>query len=184
MAFDPKGAVRFDLVRGSVVHGDAYGEGTRAVLVPEDALADLVAAAGAALGADAARRTGVAMGARVAQRLGGARGVRASTLEEVADELGCEMALAGLGALSLERWGRALVVAIANAPAVEAGFLAAVVQGALETATGRAMRCAAISSEPSVRVLVAGDAALARVRSWLATGASWPDALARLQPAV
>jgi hypothetical protein len=208
MPVDLTSAVRFDLGRGTVhmgavraadatdVHVPPRGRGRdseleeRAVLLPEDVLADLVAAAGPELSTSAGRQLGASMGKRLADRLGGTDAVRDGSLEDVISALAAEVSVSGFGRVSLERWGRALVLVVAHAPRIDGGFVSAMLQGAIEaavtnvmaTASEQQVRCTLLSAdERTLRVLVANGRAVERVRGWLYDGASWGDALARLQ---
>jgi pimeloyl-ACP methyl ester carboxylesterase len=178
-AFDPTRAVRFDLPRGSVI----AGTNERHVLLSCAALDDLVLIAGPDAANAVGRSFGSSIGARVAARLGGTMGVSASPMETVIAHLGGELSLTGLGALSVERWGRALVFVIDRPGAADLGFLASILEGALEACSGRATRCTSLGREKTiVRLLVASDTAVERVRGWLDSGVAWSEVLARLQP--
>jgi hypothetical protein len=198
--FDPSKAVTFDLESG-LVHLD--GAPSR-VLVPASALGALCAAAGAEAAAAFGRELGTAMGRRLASRFAasgaaaggepaagegapdGSAGVRGATLEAVVDHLGGELALAGLGTLGIERWGRALVMVLDHCPLGpgSSGLLAAVLEGALGAATGRTARALLLDRDAvRARFLIGGGAAVDRVRAWLAGGASWGEALVKLHAA-
>ncbi len=178
MSVDLTHAVRFDLPRGSV-HG--AGE-ERAVLLPTSVFAELVLAAGPEVAVSIALQMGEAMGKRVAQRLGGRDGVREATLEAMVTALAAEISLAGLGALSVERWGKAMVFVIHNVPAVEHKFLAALFEGAIASSTGSPAHCAVVASDSGgMRILVASATGINRVRGWIAQGTGWGEALVRLQ---
>jgi hypothetical protein len=134
---------------------------------------------------------GQAMGRRVATRFaqhanGGGEGetaVRGATIEIVVDHLGGEVALVGLGSLALERWGKALVLVVDQSPLGAPGDLlvAAVLEAALEEASGRTLRTSAIDREGTrARFLVASSSAITKVHGWLREGVTWGDALARL----
>ncbi|MCC6551902.1 MAG: hypothetical protein IT372_02620 [Polyangiaceae bacterium] len=208
LRFDPSKAVTFDLESG-LVHLD--GAPSR-VLVPARALGALCAAAGPEATAAFGRELGAAMGRRLASRFAqsgsidesgaeapGAgeageaiRGperradVRAASLEEVVDHLGGELALAGLGSLGLERWGRALVLVLDHCPlgAEAAGVAEAVLEGALEAAAGRPARALQVDRDADrARFLISGAPAVARVRAWLAAGVPWGEALVKLHAA-
>jgi hypothetical protein len=170
--------VRFDFPSGSVrTDGDE-----RVVLVPVAALDDLAKAAGLEAACAFARTMGIAIGKRVSAHMGSIDAVRKSTLEAFITELGSELALAGWGAVSLERWGKAMVIAVEHAPVAEHRVLAAMLEGAMGAATGgRDVRCTPLAAEGSVRVLVAGTSAVDRVRGWLAQGVAWGEVLSRLQ---
>jgi hypothetical protein len=178
MPFDPTSAVRFDLARGSVL---GPGE-ERQVLLSCAALDDLIVVAGPDAAASVARAMGTTIGKRVAQRLGGSRGVRESALDRVIPELAGELSVVGIGVVTLERWGRAIVVAIENPAVSHLPFLSAMVEGVLEAATDAPVRCAPLGRDEDIaRILVAGDAAIARARDMLARGAQWFEVLARVQ---
>jgi hypothetical protein len=176
--FEPSRAVDFDLARGAV----RASSGERVVLVPARVLDEAVRLLAAPEGAKVAREIGAACGARVASRLGGVAGVLAAAIEIVALHLAGELAIAGMGALRLERWGRALVMVVANAALANGAALAALLEGAIGAATGREVGCAVIAREEgAARVLVASKQAIERAVGWLADGVPWGDVLARLQ---
>src|SRR5438128_11963328 len=111
--FDAAKAVTFDLSRGQIVGGSA---GPR-VMVPAAALSALCAAASPEALAAFAGDVGESVGAAVARRFESA-GTSASgaSVDDVAEHLGGELAVAGFGTLAIERWGRALVLAIVHGP--------------------------------------------------------------------
>jgi len=173
-AFDPNGAVRFDLRRGAA--SDARGE--RLVLVPASALS--------ALGEDALARIGDALGracgARLAERLGGDAGVRATQLEVVVAHLAGELGVAGIGAVHVERWGRAMVAVVENAGVENDAFAGAVLAGALSAAAGRDVAAASLGREGNVTRYFLGSATTAeRVRGLVAGGHSHSAVLAAVQ---
>ena len=178
LRFDPSKAVTFDLTHG-LVHLE--GAGAR-VLVPADALFALAALAGAEAGAALARSMGEAMGHRVAARLH-AEGVAAAAVEVVVEHLGGELALAGLGSLGLERWGRALVLVVDHSPFGAGGdaFLEGVLAAAVEAAARRDVHALRLGRDGvRARFLLGGRAGTDKVRAWLAEGIPWGEALVRL----
>ena len=178
MSVDLTHAVRFDLPRGSV-HGAGQ---ERAVLLPANVFAELLRAAGPEVSASIALEMGESIGTRVAQRLGGRYGVRAATLEAVVTALAAEIALAGLGALSLERWGKAMLLVLHNAPAIEHKFLATLFEGAIASSTGSPAHCAVVASDSAgVHILVGSVTGIDRVRQWISQGTGWGEAVVRLQ---
>jgi hypothetical protein len=178
--FDPTHAVRFDLPRGSVT----AGSDERHVLLPCAALDDLVLIAGPEAACSVGRALGSSIGKRIASRLGGADALRGSSIERVVTDIARELAVSGLGALSIERWGRALVIAVDRPAVADLAFLASILEGVLEGATDTPVRCASLGREGAiVRVLVASDSAITRARAMLNQGAAWGDVLARLHPA-
>jgi|SRR5580692_1046539 hypothetical protein len=176
--FDPSQAVTFDLS-----HGLVHLEGAPSrVLVPAEALGALADAAGLGAAAAFGRAMGEAMGRRAASRLGVGRGVDEATAEAVVEHLGGELALAGLGSLGLERWGRALVLVVDQSPlgAGGDGLLGAALEAALEAAAGREVKTLLLGRDGvRARFLVGGRAGVARVEAWLEDGVPWGEALVR-----
>ncbi|GAC1352988.1 MAG: hypothetical protein NVS3B20_19100 [Polyangiales bacterium] len=210
--FDPRKAVTFDLSRGVVHFGvdgehraqdtarggsGASGKG-RALIVPAIALVALAQAAGEAATRELGRSLGRELGARVAQRTEGSEQLRGSSIEVVAAALAAEMAVVGLGELSFEGWGKALLAVVYHAPEGAELLVSAVIEGLLSAATGRELRTLPLS--PSSRPLAAGDsraseppstgaptrilignvATIERVIGWLGAGVSWGEAITRL----
>jgi hypothetical protein len=176
-AFDPNGAVRFDMKNGSA----SDPNGTRFVLVPVaalDALDRSTPGALAHLGAEVGR----GCGARVAARLGGDGAVRSATLELVVTHLAGELAIAGLGALHLERWGRAMVLVVGSPGVTSDGFIAAALSGAIAASTGREVAIAPLGRDgDTARYFVGAQPAVVKARSLVSQGKSWGDVLAILQ---
>jgi len=173
-SFNSTQAVRFDLAHGSVRAGSGDD---RVWLVPVAALADLTRTASPEAVAALAKAIGSAIGRRAAARMGDAT---ASSLEEFITQLAGEAALAGVGAWSVERWGRALVVVIDEGAPPNA-LIAPLVGAAVEAASGRKVGCALLASdEHGARILVSSDRAVERVKQWVASGVSWGDAITKL----
>ncbi len=143
-------------------------------------LAALVKAAPSDARAQIARDLGAHIGRGVAKRAGG-QSILEADLENAASLLSAELAVAGLGSCNLERWGRALVVHVTDSPLDDATFVSHLVEGALSAATARPLSCTALSDAGGVRVLVASERGVLRVRGWIEQGTSWSDALVRLQ---
>ena len=179
-SFDPTDAVRFDLPRGSV---HTRGDDERVVLVPAAALSAVVASAASvspeavdALG----RALGSALGRRAAIRTGHVEG---ASPEAFVTQLAGEAAIAGVGVLSVERWGRAMVVVIEGSPLASA-LLAPIVTSAIEAASGRRVWGALLSRDDRLaRVFVGSEGAAGRVRAWIASGMAWGDAVVKLHGA-
>jgi hypothetical protein len=173
-SFDPTGALRFDLKSGSA----SDSRGARLVLVPSDALESLGSDALAAIGLQIGR----ACGARLAARLGGDGGVRAAALEVAVSHLSGELALAGIGAVHIERWGRAMVAIVANPSVSDDAFIGGVLSGALSAASGREVSAAALGHEGQEARYFLGSAATAeRVHELVASGKGYADVVAILQ---
>jgi len=173
-AFDPNGAVRFDLKNGSA----SDSKGGRLVLVPSAVLAALDAATLAHIG-DALGR---ACGARIASRLGGDGGVRSTSLESVVTHLAGELAIAGIGAVHLERWGRAMVAVVQNPGVADDGFVGAVLAGALSAASGRDLAAAPLGKDGvRSRYFLGGAATADRARALAEQGKPFAEVVAIIQ---
>lgn len=175
LRFDPSKAVTFDLA-----HGLVHLEGAPSrVLVPADALLSLARSAGPEAAAAFGRSLGEAMGRRLAARVTAA----AASVDVVVEHLAGEMALAGLGALTLERWGRALVIVIEASPLGAEGdvILESAIAAVLKECTGRPVHALRIGRDGArARFFVGGSASVDKLRAWLSEGTSWGDALVRL----
>jgi len=179
-SFDATRAIRFDLAAGAV---RATNHDERLLLVPSSALDDLILSAPADTVDAFGRSLGAAIGRRAAARLGpeGADGARSAAIESVITQLAGEAALAGVGVLAFERWGRAMVVLVEGSP-LPAALLAPLVASAIEEVAGRAVACTLLARDArTARVLVGSDRAVARVRDAIAAGTSWGDAMVMLQ---
>ena len=153
------------------------GDGDRVLLVPTAALDDLVLSAPPEAVVAVGRALGAAIGRRAAARMVDPLG--AST-DEFVTQLAGEASVAGVGLLSVERWGRALVVLIEDSPLIGT-LLAPMVASAIEAASGRQAWCTLLSRDERVaRLLVASELAVGRAREWIASGVGWSEALGRL----
>jgi hypothetical protein len=176
-AFDPNGAVKFDLKSGAA--SDARGQ--RVVLLPSAAI-DALAKNHENVFVQLGNELGRACGARVAQRLGGDNGVRGAQLEVVVSHLAGELAIAGIGAVHVERWGRAMVCVVTNPSVNSEAFVGAVVAGALSAAASRELVPAAIGNEGGeVRFFVGTRATADRARTLAAQGKKFSEIVAALQ---
>lgn len=174
--FDPAFSVQFDLGRGQI----AVRDGGDRVLVPVAALSALCQGADAHSRIDFGRSLGTEAGRRVAERLGD---TTRADIESVVEHVGGELALMGFGSLELERWGRALVMAIADSPFGAAGddMLAALLEGVFQRAFARDASVVCLMREDArVRFLVTSRSGAEKIRGWLAGGTPWGDALARI----
>jgi hypothetical protein len=167
--FDPRGAVTFDLQRG------------RVCAAPEER----VVLVGAKLGPEGARGLGLAMGkaagARIASSLGGVTKVREASLDVVVNHLAGELSVRGVGLLTIERWGRAMVVAVENPCATSGELIAGIIEGAFVESTGRDLGTAPIGDGNPVRVLLANPQSAARARALAGQGHGFSAVLTKLQ---
>lgn len=172
-SFDATDAVQFDLSHGAVRAGR---DREPVLLLPCAALDDLALSAPAeaeVLG----RALGAAIGKRAAARLGDPR---AASVEAFVTQLAGECALAGVGVLSVERWGLALV-AVVEESRLAGPLLAPLVGAALEAALGKPVSAGLLSRDAqTARVLVASERAVKQALDAIAGGAPWGDALAKL----
>ena len=180
--FNLTGAVTFDLSSGSVTLSHV----SRCVLAPANGLSSLCEAAGEAATRAFAVDIGSAIGVRLAKHL--ERNSSKEHLSEVStatfvEVLRGEFALAGLGSVRIETWGKALLFVVKGA-SMPASFVASVLEGALAEATGRKAFCTKLSeSESETRFLVVGREAAQLVAKQLADGVAWEDVLIRIQSA-
>jgi hypothetical protein len=174
-SFDPTHAVQFDLPHGNV---RTRRDDDRVLLVPTAALDELVRSVPPPAVEALGRALGAAIGRRAATSL---RDPQTASVEAFVSHLAGEAAIAGVGALSIERWGRALVVVIEDSP-LAGTLLVAMVASAIEVASGRRARCALLSRDDRcARVFVGNEQAVDRIRAWLASGVAWSEAVVRLQ---
>lgn len=177
-SFDPTHAVRFDLPQGRVHAQSGRGDGERVLLVPTSAIDDLALSAPPEAVQALGKALGMAIGRRAAARMSDVKG---ASMETFVTQLAGEMAISGVGALSVEMWGRALVVVVEGSP-LTGTLLAPLVGAAIEAASGRGVACALLTRDEHVaRLLVGGERGVDRVREWLASGVAWGEALSRLQ---
>lgn len=175
--FDANHSVKFDIARGSV---ELQGAGPR-LLVPPDALLDLCRHAGEDALRDFGRRLGTEAGRRMQDLLG--KAADTASIEGFVDHLGGNLALLGLGSLSVERWGRALVFVVDGSPLGPAGdtLLAAILEGAVQRCLGRDAHMVAIDRDDKrVRLLATGSSGATRAKALLAQGVKWGEVLSRM----
>jgi hypothetical protein len=179
---DPESAITFDLAHG-LLHLPGAPE---RVLVPADALVVLAAIAGPDASERFGRTWGESMGRRVAFRFSSTEGVERTDVVTVVEHFAAEIALVGLGALGLERWGKAVVLVVDQSPLGARGdtLLAEVLAGAVEAATLRRVRTLLLARDRvRARFLVGSAAAIVKVDRWLNEGVTWGEALVRLHEA-
>jgi hypothetical protein len=171
--FDPGGFWEFHLSGGAV----RTRAGRRVVVLPEDVAAPLLRLALAQGDARLLTHLGAALGAEAMDTLGG--DVEARSPETVVGHLKSVVALFGLGRLSLERWGDALVVTLDGAPPLPADALGALLSGLFGALGEAEARC--VPTQDGRFVIVHADA-VATVRAWAAEGAGPGMIAARLAP--
>jgi hypothetical protein len=174
--FDSSQSVRFDLGSGAV---RSAGSDERLLLISAASLMDLALSAPPEAVEALGRALGGAVGKRAAARLR-TPGAAESSIDDFVTQLAGEVALAGVGILSVERWGRALVVVLEDSPLVGT-LVAPFVGAAIEASTGRKVAAALLSrDQQKARVLVSSERAVERVRGWIDSGVAWGEAITRL----
>jgi hypothetical protein len=175
--FNPAQALKFDFGRGQV---SLQGQGL-CVVVPRQALLELLAAAGNEAARNFGHQLGGDVGRRIAERLGSS--VQQASIEVFVDQLGGEIALLGLGSLAVERWGMALVIRMQGAPRDKNGsaLVCALVSGALQRALSRDAAVIELAqSDDDLRLLVISKYAAPQVQRWLNDKVPWGEVIARL----
>jgi len=182
--FDPADAVEFFLDRGRV----KLRRSSDRLLVPADALAALCDAAGADATAEFGEAIGEALGMSIASRAqksgaSGQQAVRATSVADLVDMFGGELALLGLGTVSIERWGKAMVLVLDENPqgAMGDSLFEAVAASALSVATGREVEIVRLERAGArARFLICSAVAAKSVRAWMTEGQGWGDIVVRL----
>jgi hypothetical protein len=194
LPFDAASAVHFDLSRGRVA------DATRApvVLVPLAAVDALARAVDASALRAFGRAIGQTLGARIASRFGGAEALASASIETALSHVAGELAVSGIGALSFERWGRALVLVLERTPLASDVLVEAVLASALGAAAGRDVACAVLAREGdehtdanadtdanrtsfTLRLFVGREPSAEKLRAWVSEGVPLAMALSRLQ---
>ena len=181
--FDASKAVTFDLSRGQIQKEGAEPR----LLVSASALAALCRAAGPDAVTAFARTTGQGIGAAIAKRFerDGNDAGRAA-IDAVVEHLSGELAVAGFGRLSVERWGQALVLVVDHGPSTDQGdeLLRALLGAAVGGAAKLDLECVRLAREGErARFFIAGRRGAEKVRQWIGSGVAWGEALVRLHPA-
>lgn len=171
--YDPSGAVTFDLARGRV----GMEKAPDMILAPREALHKLCEAAGP----EAAQTFGRVMGRLMGQRvIDGTPDFAKASPEQFIDRAHVEFALVGLGVVTLERWGNALLFVVDDAP-LPTSVVAAILTGYMQAVTARKVACVPIMADKKRARFFATDPSLAgTLISWLKQGASWGEVLLRL----
>jgi hypothetical protein len=129
--FDPTRAIVYDLARGQL----RDDEGASRLNLPVHLLVRLCESAGADAARDFGYALGEELGRRIADRMGDDR--TGASIEEWTEHLGGQIALVGLGNLSVERWGKALVLRVAGPALGTLTLLEAVLAGCIQRGLGR-----------------------------------------------
>jgi hypothetical protein len=168
----------FDLAKGRV----GTARGARVVLLSEDVLATLVAAAVRQGDLTSLRQLGHQLGNEASQMIGGS--VAEADVEGVAQNAATVLALFGYGDLSVERWGQAAVLKLGHTPRLDSDQLAvaALLGGMLTSLSGHEVACVPVgASGDESRFLVTAPEIAEQVWSWSRQGETLGTIVDRLQ---
>jgi hypothetical protein len=178
--FDPAQALRIDLARGQLT---LSGSGDR-VLVPLESLIDLLASSDHAAITAFGASIGTGIGRRIAERLGSSIGQ--ASIELFAEHLGGELALTGLGNLSVERWGHALVLSIerlTDSAALEL-LVSALVEAAIQRSLSRDVAVVSFGRhDNALKLSLLGHHVKEQVEHAIASGKTYGEVLTDLHRA-
>lgn len=178
------GTLAFDLAEGRVHLG-----GEARVVLPASLVLTIVGAATVEMRETMGRAFGRSIGRVATIRMKEGDFAAPRTLveadpEAALSELGAAWALAGLGGLGLERWGKALVMTVDQSPFGPEGddFMALVLASALEEATERRVFVTPLERTRSrLRLFVGNERAVAKIRTEIARDKPWAEVLSRMQ---
>lgn len=174
--FDPVHFFDFDLASGAV----HTRNGQRVLVVSDDVLGPLVAAAVSAQDLTPVRSLGQKLGQTVREELG-ADPVHSAPHEVLTHVAGVVGAF-GWGRLGVERWGKALVVSVESLPEIDAQHLAiaALLGGLFSSLVSEEVACVPVGKEGIF--LVVNPNVAAQVWAWSRQEAGLAPILARLGP--
>lgn len=172
--FDPTRAIVFDFARGRM----RDDEGETRLNIPATALVRLFEGAGEQSTRAFAADIGVELGRRLQSRLKGE--ATQAPLEVWADHLGGQLALLGLGDLSVERWGRALVFRVRGVPRDLEGLVGVLLEAALHRGLGKDVRLPGFSDHGDAAYLAVSPRTAEVVYRWAAEGAGLGQTLEKL----
>lgn len=168
----------FDLAKGRV----DTALGARVVVLCEDVLATLVAAAVRQGDLTSLRQLGHHLGKEAGQMIAGA--VVEADVEQVAQNAATVLALFGYGDLSVERWGQAAVLKLGHTPRLDGDQLAvaALLGGMLTSLSGHEVACVPVGATgDESRFLVTAPEVAEQVWSWSRQGESIGSIVDKLQ---
>ncbi len=173
-SFDPGGYYAFDLAKGAV--HTRHGE--RVLVLSTDVIGPLVSNAAKHGDLTAVRALGKHIGEDAARSLG--REAKLCTPEAVLTHASGVLALLGWGALTLERWGKALVLTLSGAPQLDADRLglAALLGGMLTCLGGRDVACVPV--EAGAHFVIVHPSIAETVWGWAKEGSELGQIVARL----
>lgn len=162
--FDPTRAIVYDLARGHL----RDDEGASRLNLPTHLLLRLCESAGPETARDFAASLGEELGRRIFDRLGDDR--LTASIEAWTEHLGGQLALLGLGNLSLEKWGKALVLRVAAIPQGTLTLLEGVLGGAIRRGLGRQVTVVGFLRGDDGEFLVLSEAGAQKARTFAQSG--------------
>jgi len=173
--FDPTRAIIFDIARGQM----RDDEGSERLNIPAQALLRLLEQAGTDAQKDFAQSLGSDLGRRMVDRLG--KNLSDASLPLLTEHLGGQLALIGLGDLSIEQWGPALVLSVSGTPQGFTPMTGQLLGAALQRVFSRQVQLVAFEKGTTIAYLVVSEIAAARVAALKASGASLGQVIDQLQ---
>jgi hypothetical protein len=178
--FDPTNAVTFDVAHGTVKTGKT-GEEHRVVLVPKGALGDVIDSVGDVGARALGNAIGRAAGEHMLETMGSVQKIREAALDVVITQLAGELSIRGVGLVTMERWGRAMIVAIESPISTSGEFLAGLIETAFASSTGRDLKTVCLDRGSPARILLANQAVVTKAKSLLGDGVDFNTLVSRLQ---
>lgn len=172
--FDPTRAVVFDFGRGQL----RDEEGSARLNLPASLVLRLLESGGPENQRDFGRSLGADLGRRIQGRLGAE--LERASLDTWVEHLGGHLALLGLGQLQVERWGKALVLRVSDAPLGAWELVGAVLEGALARGASREAELVPFAGEAGIAFVVLTPEAAARARRWSDAGSSFAQVIEKL----
>lgn len=163
--FDPTRALVVDLARGQL----RDEESTARLNLPAHILLSFCDAAGKEATDAFSLALGTEIGRRALEQMG--KNAEQATVEAWTEHLGGQVALLGLGDLSVEQWGKALVISIQGSPKGSEPLLGPLLSAALQRSLSRHASLVPFEASMGTSFLVVSPAAAEKARSLQSQGA-------------
>jgi hypothetical protein len=172
--FDPSRSIVVDLAHGQLMDD----EGTARLNLPAHHLVRLCEQAGEAAARDFSMALGTDLGRRIVDRLGDLK--ERASVEDWVEHLGGQLALVGLGDLTSEQWGKALVLRVKGSPKGLTQIISNVLTGALSRALGRAVAMVPFERNDDAAFLVLSPASARKIQQLAHDGVALGQAIDQL----
>jgi len=184
LKIDPEGYFRFDLEKGDL----SYRDGGRLLAYPFEALRKVLETGLGSIRKTLPYSIGLHLGEECGRRVKSALGAdfmdSDTSPEQFLAHLNAVLALHGLGMVSLETWGEALLVDWQIEPAAAlhvVEFQEGVLAGVLSAATGEPFEAASVDEDgKSMRFLAGSTAIVDMTKIWLGEGCGLGEIVDRL----